>query len=64
MSEPTYNDSGFQMTTHISIDSKSIEYDVIEIQSRSISDPTFSDIDFKNKMAWVWFTLKNCYGPG
>ena len=47
------------MTTHISIDSKSIEYDVIEIQSRSMSDPTFSDIDFKNKMAWVWTTLKD-----
>ena len=27
-----------------------------------MSDPTFSDIDFKNKMAWVWTTLndKNC----
>ena len=22
-----------------------------------MSDPTFSDIDFKNKMAWVWTTL-------
>ena len=29
--------------------SKSIEYDVIEIQSRSLSDPSLSDIDFKNK---------------
>ena len=28
-----------------------------KIQSRSMSDPTFSDIDFKNKMAWVWTTL-------
>ena len=24
-----------------------------------MSDPTFSDIAFKNKMAWVWTTLKN-----
>ena len=23
-----------------------------------MSDPTFSDIDFKNKMGWVWTTLK------
>ena len=45
------------MTTHISIDSKSIEQDIIEIQSRSMPDPTFSDIDLKNKMAWVGTTL-------
>ena len=38
------------------MDSKSI--DVIQIQSRSMSDPPLSDIDFKNKMAWVWTTLK------
>ena len=25
--------------------------------SRSMSDPPLSDIDFKNKMAWVWTTL-------
>ena len=25
----------------------------IQLQSRCKSDPTFSDIDFKNKMAWV-----------
>ena len=31
---------------------------VIQIQSRSMSDPTLSDIDFKNRMAWVWTTLK------
>ena len=47
------------MLTHISTVSKSIEYDVIEIQSRSMSDPTFSDIDFKNKMIWVWTTLNS-----
>ena len=43
------------------IDSKSIEDYVIQIQSRSMSDPTLSDIDFKNKMAWVWTTLKNFF---
>ena len=46
------------LITRFSIDPKSIEYLVIEIQSRSISDPTLSDIDFKNKMAMVWATLK------
>jgi len=30
----------------------------IQFQSRPESDPTFSDIDFKTKMAWVWTTLK------
>ena len=40
------------------IDYKSIEDDVIHIQSRSMSDPIFSDIDFKIKMAWIWTTLK------
>ena len=24
-----------------------------------MSDPTLSDIDFEDKMAWVWTTLKN-----
>ena len=40
------------------IDSKSIKVNVIQIQSRSLSDSPRSDIDFKNKMAWVWTTLK------
>ena len=31
---------------------------MIQIQSRSMSDPTFSDIDFKIKMASMWTTLK------
>ena len=35
-----------------------IEYGVIEIQSRSMSDPTLSDI--KNNMASVWTTIKTC----
>ena len=30
----------------------------VEIQNRSMSDPPLSDLDFKNKMAWVWITLK------
>jgi len=41
------------------IDEKSIEDEVIHIQRRSMSDPTFSDIDFKIKMAWIWTTLKS-----
>ena len=41
---------------NFSIDSKSIEDEVI--QSRSMSDPPLSEFDFKNKMAWVWTTLK------
>ena len=48
--DPAYNDSGC-------VDSESIEYDVIEIQSRSMSDPFSSDMDSKNKMALVWTTL-------
>ena len=28
-------------------------------QCRCMSDPTLSDVDFKNKMAWVWTTLNN-----
>ena len=40
------------------IDLKSTEEYVNQIQSRSMSDPTLSDIDFKNKMAWVWTILK------
>ena len=35
------------------MDSKSIEDEVIQIQSRSMSDPPLSDIDFENRMAWV-----------
>ena len=31
------------------IDSKSVEADDVQIQSRSMSDPSLSDIDFKNK---------------
>ena len=41
------------------IDSKLIEDDAIQIQSRSMSDTTLSDIDFKYKIALVWTTLKN-----
>ena len=31
---------------------------VIQIKSRSKSEPNFSDIDVENKMVWVWTTLK------
>ena len=37
---------------------KSIEDEILQIQSRSMSDPTFSDIDFKKEITWVWITLK------
>ena len=37
------------ITRSISIDSKSVESDVIEIQSRYLSDPTVSDI-YLNKL--------------
>ena len=30
----------------------------IQFQSHWMSDPPFSDIEFKNKMDWVWTTLK------
>ena len=41
--------------------SKLIEHDFIQSQSRSMSDPALSDIDFKNKMALVWTTLKQFF---
>ena len=46
------------MITHIALYAKSIEYDVIEIQSRFMLDTFLSDIYFKNEMARVWTTLK------
>ena len=39
------------------INSRSIADDVIQIQSRSLSDPPLSEIYFKNKIAWVWTNL-------
>ena len=39
------------------IDSKSFEDGLIYIQSRCMSDPTLSDIDFKNKVTLVWTSL-------
>jgi len=41
-----------------SIDFESIQNFIILFQSRCMSDPTISDIDFKNIMAWVCTTLK------
>ena len=35
------------MITYFSIVLKSFEYDIIKIRSRFMSDPTFSDIDYK-----------------
>ena len=35
-----------------------IKTNVIQIQGRFMSDPTLSDIDFKNKMAWALTSLK------
>ena len=46
-SESTSKVFDFWMITHIYTVSKSIEYYIIEIQSRTMSDPTFSDIGFK-----------------
>ena len=45
------------------MDSKLIEDVFIQIQSRSMSDPPFPDIDFKNKMIWVRTTLKLFLDP-
>ena len=45
-----------RLYSHIFFTKKSIGYEVIEIQGRSMSDPTISDIDLK--MVWVWTTLK------
>ena len=42
------------MITQISFYSKPTESDVIGIQNRYMSDPTLSDIEYNNKMAWVW----------
>ena len=41
------------------IDFASLQKFIIQFQSRCMSDPNLSDIDFKNKMTWVWTTLKN-----
>ena len=40
--------------TNFLIDYKSIEDDIILIDSRSMLDPPLPDIDFQNKIAWVW----------
>ena len=53
--DPTYKDSEFEF----SIDFKSVRKFIVQFQSRCMSDPPFSDIDFKNKMAWVWTTLNS-----
>ena len=44
LADPTQNDSEFEFLDRI-------EDDVIQIQSRSMSDPPLSEIDFKKRMA-------------
>ena len=44
--------------TSDSINLESIEIWSFKIQSRSMKDPTLSDIDFKHEMSLVWTTLK------
>ena len=44
--------------SNFQIDSKTIGDEDIQVQIRSWSDPTVSDIDFNYKMALVWTTLK------
>ena len=34
---------------------------VMKIQSRSISDSSLSETDLRNKMAWIWTTLKKWF---
>ena len=36
----------------------------MQFQSRSMSDPHLSDIDFNNKMAWAWTILKPFIADG
>ena len=50
--DPTYNDPQIQWRISRSTQNRL----KIQIQSRSMSDPPLSDIDFKNKMAWIWTT--------
>ena len=33
--------------------------EILDSKRRSMSNPTLSDIDFKNKMAWVRTSLEN-----
>ena len=48
----------FKLMSESSIDFDYIQKFVIKLQSRSMPNPALSDNDFKNKMAWVWTTLK------
>ena len=51
---PTYNDSEIEWWISRLTQNRL----KIQIQSRYMPDRPLSDIDFKNKMAWVWTTLK------
>ena len=50
MSDPTYSDSEIEWR----ISRSTQNWLKIQIQSRYMSDPTISDIDFKNKMACIY----------
>ena len=39
------------------MDSKLIEDEIIQFKIRSMSDPTLSDIDFKNRMVWITLNI-------
>ena len=45
--------------TSSSIDFEYIQKFVIKLQSRSMLNPTLSDNDFKNIVAWVWTSLNS-----
>ena len=50
----------FKLMSESSIDFDYIQKFVIKLQSRSMPNPTLSDNDFKNKMAWVLnYHMKN-----
>jgi len=51
--DPTYYDSEFESW----IDFESIQKIISQFQSRCMSHPPLSDIDFKNKINWVSTTL-------
>ena len=60
-SDPTKNDSDSEsLNLNNAIFNRFWVDSEIQYQSRSMSDPPFSDIDFKNKMAWL--SLKTYFG--
>ena len=53
MSEKVGSDIERRLKLNFQIDLNSIEDDINQIQSRSMSDPSLSDIAFINEMTWV-----------